>query len=263
MSECVVEVEYSGTVASIWMNRPEAHNAFDETLIEALGNAFVDLDRNDTVRVIVLSGRGKSFSAGADVEWMKRQGTASVEDNTADARRLANLFQTIAASSKPTVARVQGAAIGGGLGLAAACDIAIAASTAWFATSEVRLGLIPATIAPYVVRAIGERQARWLFQTGERIDAATALRIGLLHAVAEVDALDDRVHATIDALLLGAPHAQRSAKELVNAVVHQPIRAELIEDTAKRIAVCRSQPEAAEGLSAFLEKRPASWVTRR
>jgi methylglutaconyl-CoA hydratase len=260
MSERAVEIEYSGAVASIWMNRPEVHNAFGEGLIEALGNAFVDLGANEAVRVIVLSGRGKSFSAGADVDWMKRQGNASIEDNIADARRLASLFQTIAESPKPTVARVQGAAIGGGFGLVAACDIAIASSAAWFATSEVRLGLIPATIAPYVIRAIGERQARWLFQTGERIDAATALRIGLLHATSDAAGLDERVRATIDGLLLGAPQAQRSAKELIRAVANRPITAELIEDTAMRIAVCRSQSEAAEGLSAFLVKRPPSWA---
>lgn len=263
MSACAVEIEYSGAVAWIWMNRPEVHNAFDENLIESLGNAFVDLDAKDAVRVLVLSGRGKSFSAGADVEWMKRQGSASVEENTADARKLANLFQTIAGASKPTVARVQGAAIGGGLGLVAACDIAIASSAAWFATSEVRLGLIPATIAPYVVRVIGERPARALFQTGERIDAATALRIGLLHATSSPEQLDERVQATIEDLLLGAPQAQRSAKSLISAVANQPNTAELIEETAQRIAFCRSQPEAAEGLSAFLAKRSASWVTRR
>jgi methylglutaconyl-CoA hydratase len=263
MSECAVEIEYSGAVAWIWMNRPEVHNAFDENLIESLGNAFVDLDAKDAVRVLVLSGRGRSFSAGADAEWMKRQANAPIEENTADARKLANLFRTIAESPKPTVARVHGAAIGGGLGLVAACDIAIASSAARFATSEVRLGLIPATIAPYVVRAVGERQARALFQTGERIDATTALRIGLVHAVSEHEVLEDRVQATIDDLLLGAPQAQRSAKGLISAVANQPITAELIEDTAMRIAVCRSQPEAAEGLRAFLAKRPASWVTKR
>src|ERR1700723_2375925 len=132
MNERAVEIEYSGTVAWIWMNRPEVHNAFDESLIEALGNAFLDLSENKAVRVLVLSGRGKSFSAGADVDWMKRQGSASIEGSTADARRLARLFQTIAASPKPTVARVQGAAIGVGLGLVAECDIAIASSAAWF-----------------------------------------------------------------------------------------------------------------------------------
>jgi methylglutaconyl-CoA hydratase len=263
MSERVVEVEYSGAVAWIWMNRPELHNAFDEGLIEELTSSFVDLRDNEEVRVLVLSGRGRSFSAGADVAWMRRQGTASLDENTADARKLANLFRTVAESPKPTIARVHGAAIGGGLGLVAACDIAIASSAAVFATSEVRFGLIPATIAPYVVRAIGERQAGYLFQTAERIDAATAMRIGLLHATSNPEQLDERVQRTIDDLLLGAPEAQRSAKDLIRAVASRPVTTELIEDTARRIAFCRSQPQAVEGLNAFLDKRSPSWVLRK
>ena len=262
MSEPAVEIECSGAVAWIWMNRPEVHNAFDEGLIEELISSFGDLGNNEEVRVLVLSGRGRSFSAGADVGWMWRQGTASLHGNTADARKLANLFRTVAESPKPTIARVHGAAIGGGLGLVAACDIAIGSSAAVFATAEVRLGLIPATIAPYVVRAIGERQARYLFQTGERIDASTALRLGLLHATASPEQLDDRVRATADDLLLGAPHAQRAAKSLISAIANQPITAELIADTANRIARCRTEPDAVEGLTAFLEKRPPSWVRR-
>jgi methylglutaconyl-CoA hydratase len=263
MSERVIEIEYSGAVAWIWMNRPEIHNAFDESLIEELTGAFVDLEKKAEVRVIVLSGRGRSFSAGADVAWMRRQGGASLEDNTADARKLANLFRTIAESSKPTIARVHGAAIGGGVGLVTACAIAIGSSAALFATAEVRLGLIPATIAPYVVRAIGERQARWLFQTGERIDASTALRIGLLHATSSPEQLDERVQSTINDLILGAPGAQKSAKDLINAFANRPITAELMEGTARQIALCRADAEAVEGVSAFLGKRPASWVTRR
>jgi methylglutaconyl-CoA hydratase len=258
-----IEVEQSGAVAWIWMNRPELHNAFDERLIAELTEAFVDLAVDATVRVIVLSGRGRSFSAGADIAWMQRQGNASREDNTADARKLADLFHTIADSSKPTIARVHGAAIGGGLGLVAACDIAIGSSAALFATAEVRLGLIPATIAPYLVRAIGERQARWLFQTGERIDASTAQRIGLLHATSSPEQLDERVQATINDLLLGAPRAQQAAKDLIRAVANQPITAELMEDTARQIALCRAGDEAVEGVHAFLGKRPASWVTGR
>jgi methylglutaconyl-CoA hydratase len=263
MSERAIEIEYSGAVAWIWMNRPGVHNAFDESLIEELTGALVNLGDDAEVRAIVLSGRGRSFSAGADVAWMKRQGSASLEDNTADARKLAELFRALAESSKPTVARVHGAAIGGGLGLVAACDIAIGSSTALFATAEVRLGLIPATIAPYVVRAIGERQARWLFQTGERIDASTALRVGLLHATSTPEHLDERVQATIDDLLLGAPRAQKAAKDLVRAVANRPITAELREDTARQIALCRADAEAVEGVSAFLEKRPAAWGTGR
>jgi methylglutaconyl-CoA hydratase len=263
MSERAIEIEYSGAVAWVWMNRPEVHNAFNEGLIEELTRAFVDLEDDAKVRVIVLSGRGKSFSAGADVAWMQRQGNASLEDNTADARKLANLFHTIAESSKPTMARVHGAAIGGGLGLVATCDIAIGSSAALFATAEVRLGLIPATIAPYVVRAIGERQARWLFQTGERIDTSTALRIGLLHATSSPEQLDERVHLTISDLLRGAPRAQKLAKDLVSDVAKQPITAERMEDTARQIALCRAGAEGVEGVNAFLEKRPAAWVSGR
>lgn len=258
-----VEMEYEDAVARIWMNRPQVHNAFDEALIEELTQAFVELGTRTDVRVIVLSGRGKSFSAGADVEWMKRQGAATEEANVADARRLAALFHTIAASPKPTIARVQGAAMGGGIGLVAACDIAIGSSAAVFAISEVRLGLIPATIAPYVLRAIGERQARRFFQTGERMDAATAEKVGLLHQVASPEALDEHVGAAVHHLLAGAPLAQRSAKELIDAVANEPITPELIEDTARRIAHRRAQPEASEGLSAFLEKRQAAWVPSR
>jgi methylglutaconyl-CoA hydratase len=261
MSERAIEIESSGAVAWIWMNRPEVHNAFDESLIEELTGAFGDLEGDAEVRVIVLSGRGKSFSAGADVAWMQRQGNASLEDNTADARKLASLFHTIAESSKPTIARVHGAAIGGGLGLVAACDIAIGSSAALFATAEVRLGLVPATIAPYVVRAIGERQARWLFQAGARIDASIALRIGLLHATASPEQLDERVHVTTSDLLRGAPRAQKLAKDLVSTVASQPITAELMEDTARQIALCRAGAEAVEGVNAFLEKRPAAWAS--
>jgi methylglutaconyl-CoA hydratase len=170
------------------------------------------------------------------------------------------MFQTIAESPKPTVARINGAAIGGGLGLVAACDIAIASSAAVFAASEVRLGLIPSTIAPYVVRAIGERHARRLFQTAERFSAAQAQAIGLLHEVAAPDQLDSALKSILDNLLAGAPNAQHAAKNLIDAVAHQPITLDLIENTAVRIATLRSEPEAREGLNAFLEKRSAKWV---
>ena len=245
------------------MNRPEIHNAFDEKLIEDLTRTLVILKDNVAIRVIVLSGRGRSFSSGADVDWMRRQGSASIEKNISDARKLATLLQTISEYPKPTIARVHGAAIGGGLGLVAACDIAIGASTASFATSEVRLGLIPATIAPYVIRAIGERQARCLFQTGERIDAATALRVGLLHAISSPEELDERVLATANDVLLGAPQAQESAKDLIRAVGNKPIDPGLIEETVQRIALCRASVEAIEGVSSFIEKRTPSWVSRR
>jgi methylglutaconyl-CoA hydratase len=263
MSDRTIEIEQAGAVAWIWMNRPQAHNAFDERLIEELTRGVVDLGENAEVRVIVLAGRGESFSAGADISWMKRQGSASMESNMTDARKLANLFRGIAECPKPTIARVHGAAIGGGLGLVAACDIAIGSTTSRFAMAEVRLGLIPATIAPYVVRGIGERHARCLFQTGEQIDASTAQAIGLLHSLVPPEQLAERIDIVVNHLLLGAPLAQASAKELVRAVANQSISAELIEDTATRIARCRATPEAREGLNAFIEKRPPSWAPRR
>lgn len=263
MNESALEIERTEGVGWIWLNRPEVHNAFDAALVLELTDAFTALDREQEIRVIVLAARGKSFSAGAQMQWMKQQGAASREENLADAQQLAKLFRTIDQSSKPTVARVQGAALGGGVGLVSACDIAIGASTAIFATTEVRLGLIPAVIGPYVMRAIGERQARRFFQTAERFDAATAQRIGLLHEAVEPERLDERVHAVIEALLAGAPLAQTEAKSLIAAIANRPVDERVIEDTAQRITARRADAEAAEGLSAFLEKRPAAWVPRR
>lgn len=263
MSDQALEIERAGSVAWIWLSRPEVHNAFDAELITELTDAFAALGRASDVRLIVLAARGRSFSAGAQVQWMQQQGAASASENAADARRLAMLFQTIAESPKPTIARVHGAALGGGVGLVAACDIAIGASTAVFATTEVRLGLIPATIGPYVIRAIGERHARRFFQSGERFDAKMAERIGLLHEVVEPEQLDRRLHEVIHALLAGAPMAQSEAKELIVAIANRPMGEDLIEDTAQRIARRRADAEAMEGLAAFLEKRSASWVPSR
>jgi methylglutaconyl-CoA hydratase len=261
MTDQAVEIEVARPVAWIWMNRPAVHNACDEALIEQLTAAYLHLEQQP-IRVIVLAGRGANFSAGADIGWMKRQGMATTDANLADARLLADLFGTVARSTKPTVARVHGKALGAGVGLIAACDIAIGSSDASLGLPEVRLGLIPATIAPYVLRAIGERHARRLFQTGERIDATTAERIGLLHQVVPSDQLDKQLDATISSLLAGAPQAQAEAKALIDAVANQPISPPLIEDTAQRIAFRRAQPEAKEGLTAFLEKRSAAWVPR-
>jgi methylglutaconyl-CoA hydratase len=258
--ERAIHIERSGPVAWVWLSRPEVHNAFNAALIAELTDAFAALKDDMGVRAIVLAGRGRSFSAGADVHWMRQQGGAPIEENTADARRLAMMFHAIAESPKPTVARVHGAAIGGGIGLVAACDIAIGATGAVFAASEVRLGLIAATIAPYVIRAIGARHARRLFLTGERIDSSAAEKIGLLHEAVPEEQLDDRVRAITESILAGAPLAQKATKALISAVADQPITARLIEDTSERIALCRAGSEAAEGLSAFLEKRPAAWI---
>jgi methylglutaconyl-CoA hydratase len=260
MAQQTLEIEQRGAAAWVWMNRPAVHNALNEEMIRALAEEFRSLGEDPAVRVIVLSGRGKSFSAGADVESMKRQGAASPVENLASAREIAEMFHAIAACPRPTLARVNGAAIGGGLGLVSVCDIAIASSAAVFAASEVRLGLIPATIGPYVVQAIGARWARNLFQTGERIAATQAEKIGLVHETAESDALDAKVDAVIANLLAGAPGAQKAAKELVDTVAGRPVTPELMEQTAVRIAAIRAEAEAREGLVAFLEKRPASWV---
>jgi len=262
-TERTIEIAHAGAVAWVWMNRPEVHNALNEDMIDELADAFDRLGKDSGVRVIILSGRGRSFSAGADVESMKRQGAAPLESNLANARKLAGMFRTIADSPKPTIARVNGAAMGGGLGLIAACDIAIAAATAVFAASEVRLGLIPSTIAPYVLRAIGPRFAYRLFLIGERIDAAHAVRIGLVHEAVAPDQLDATLQSIIKDLLAGAPLAQKAAKGLIDTVSYQPITPELIEDTAARIADIRSGPEAREGLDAFLAKRPAAWVPKQ
>lgn len=260
MSDTTLKIEHRSAAAWIWMNRPDVHNAFDEALITELTAAFMALDHDPAVRVIVLAGAGKSFSAGADLNWMQRQGAAPLEANMADARKLAGLFRVISLCSTPTLARVHGAALGGGMGLAAACDICIASTKAVFATSEVRLGIIPAAIGPYVVRAIGERQAYRYFQTAERIVPQRAHEIGLAHEVTEPDALDAKVQEVINALLAAGPLAQAAATELIRAVAHRAIDDAVVEDTARRIATLRATPEAREGLSAFLDKRAAAWV---
>ena len=255
-----LEIEHQGSAAWLWMNKPEVHNAFDETLIAELTQALRALDADPAVRAVVLAGRGKSFSAGADLGWMQRQGAATLEKNVDDARQLANLFRTLSNMATPTIARVQGAALGGGMGLAAACDICVASSKAQFATSEVRFGIIPAAISPYVLRAIGERQAYRYFQTAERISADRALALGLAHEVAAPEALDATVQSLLEALQAGGSGAQAAATELIRAVANHPIDDALVEDTAQRIARLRATPEAREGLAAFLEKRAPSWV---
>lgn len=255
-----LEIVFDKSVASIWMNRPQVHNAFDQTLIAELTHACAALDADPEVRVVVLAGRGKSFSAGADLNWMKAAAQASMEENLEDARRLASMLRALSEMQKPTIARVQGAALGGGMGLASACDMCVASTTAVFATTEVRLGLIPAAISPYVIRAIGERQAYRYFQTAERISAARARELGLAHEVVAPEQLDATVGELAAALLQGGPRAQAASTELIRAVVHRPLSDQVLEDTARRIATLRATDEASEGLAAFLEKRPAAWT---
>ena len=256
-----LEIELNGPVATIWMNRPDLHNAFDETLIAELTAACIALDDDADIRVVVLAGRGKSFSAGADLNWMKRAANNGVDDNLNDARALATMLRTLAEMKKPTIARIQGAALGGGMGLAAACDIAIASTRAVFATSEVKFGIIPSAISPYVLRAIGARQATRYFQTAERIDAHHACKISLVHETVEPEQLDVRVQEIVSALLQGSPLAQAAAKDLIRAVDGQPVNDTLVAETARRIAHLRATPEAREGIAAFLEKRNPDWVS--
>ena len=259
MNYQALDVRVDSGVATVWMNRPERHNAFDDTLIVELQAAFSVLDDDAATRVIVLAGHGKSFSAGADLNWMRRAAAYGLEENLRDARALAAMLRTIDRTRKPTVARVHGAALGGGTGLACACNIAIASTDASFATTEVKFGIVPATIGPYVVRAIGERMASRYFLTAERFDAHEARRIGMVHDVCAPEALDERVRSVAQSLLAGGPNAQAAAKLLLRTITHRTIDDALIEDTARCIAELRATPEAKEGVGAFLDKRDPGW----
>jgi len=250
-------------VATVTLNRTELHNAFDDRLIADLTLALAALGRDPAVRVVVLAANGKSFSAGADLNWMKRAAGYSVSENRRDAEALALLMQTLNFLPKPTVAAVQGPAYGGGVGLVAACDIAVAADEAVFALTEVRLGLVPAVIGPYVVAAMGERAARRYFLTGERFDASVALELGLVHKIVSGAALRDAVEALVASLLAGGPAALAAAKSLIRRVGRVPVDAAMIADTAERIAAIRAGDEAKEGVAAFLEKRKPAWTTRK
>ena len=248
-------------VAHITMNRPKIHNAFDDELIGALTEQLKALNDDRSVRAVVLCGAGKSFSAGADLGWMKRMAQASEKENRKDARQLAKLMRTLNALGKPTIARVQGAAMGGGVGLVACCDIAVASDGARFALSETRLGLVPAVISPYVVDAIGARQAHRYFLTAETFDAATARALGLVHEVVAENQLDATIDALISKLLECGPRAVHEAKRLVQRIAHPDAKArrELDELNADLIAELRVGKEGKEGLSAFFDKRPPAW----
>ncbi|MEM1397279.1 MAG: enoyl-CoA hydratase/isomerase family protein [Pseudomonadota bacterium] len=247
-------------VATFKMNRPDVRNAFDEEMIGAICDAFGRYGHDDAVRAIIMTGAGKSFCAGADLNMMQRVAEYSADENRDDARRLAYMLNTINSCSKPVIAQVNGPAIGGGVGIVAACDIAVAAEEAFFSLSEVRLGLIPAVISPFVVQAITPNEARRWFLTGERFAASTAKRIGLVHMVAMGAQLDATVDALMQNVLAGGPNAQREAKALINAVAFKPIDGKVMEDTANRIATVRASAEGREGITSFLEKRKPSWV---
>ncbi|MDJ0778793.1 MAG: enoyl-CoA hydratase-related protein [Gammaproteobacteria bacterium] len=247
-------------VARVTMNRPEVFNAFDETMIAELDAAFEILAADDDVRIVLLAGAGKHFSAGADLDWMKRASEASLEWNLEDARKLAAMLARIDGCPKPVVARVQGAALGGGVGLVCACDIAIAADNASFAVSEAKFGILPATIGPYLLNAVGKRQARRLALTTERIRAGEAHNIDLVHAVVAADELDAAVDTTVTDLLAGSPNAQREIKLYFADMAAGPVTEAVRERSAQTISRVRASDEAREGFAAFFAKRPASWI---
>ena len=258
-----LSVTREGAVAVVRLERPQLHNAFDAALIAGLTNALARLGADEAVRVVVLAGAGASFSAGADLNWMRGMAAAGEAENREDALALARLMRTLDELPKPTIARVHGAAFGGGVGLVACCDIALGLAGAKFGLTESRLGLLPAVISPYVIAAIGPRQARRWFATAEIFDAAEALRIGLLHEVADdIQALDHALERQIALLLKAGPIASATAKRLVRDVVLQPDRDLLDHLNAQLIAGLRVSPEGQEGLSAFLDKRTPDWTTK-
>lgn len=261
MSE-LLETLQEGAVLRLRLNRPTLHNAFDAALIAELTAALVSAGANATIRVVVLEGAGASFSAGADLNWMRGMAAASEAENREDSLALARLMRTLDQLPKPTIARVQGAAFGGGVGLIACCDIAIGVPEAKFGLTESKLGLLPAVISPYVIAAIGTRQARRWFATAEIFDAATALRIGLLHDVVAPDMLDAAVGRQVALLLKAGPHAAASAKRLVSRVAGCFDADQLDADNASLIAGLRVSREGQEGLSAFLDKRPPAWAPK-
>ncbi|WP_430388728.1 enoyl-CoA hydratase/isomerase family protein [Dyella sp. 20L07] len=262
MTASILIADHAG-VRRISLNRPQVHNAFDDGLIAELTTALEDAGRDATVRAVVLTGEGASFSAGADLNWMRGMAAASEADNRADSLRLAQLMRTLQYLPKPTIARVNGAAYGGGVGLVACCDIAIGVDSARFGLTEVKLGLVPAVISPYVIHAIGLRQARRLFLTGELFDASLALHIGLLHQSVAAEQLDETVDATLKLLSKAGPLAQTEAKQLALRVAGaNEIEAQrLDEENAALIARLRVSSEGQEGLAAFLGKRLAAWCT--
>ena len=257
-----LETTIADGAARVRLNRPAKRNAFDEVLTAALTETFRDLGRRPAVRVIVLSGNGEAFCAGGDLEWMRRAADWSREQNLADAAAFQGAFETIDHCPKPVVARVHGVALGGGAGLVAVCDVAVAATGTLLGFPEVRLGLVPGVISPYVIRKIGIGHARRLFLTGERFDASVAERLGLVHAVAPLEQLDAEIEKIVASLLAGAPGGQKGAKELVRslAALGDPCSPAGLTLAREAIAFARASPDGREGTGAFLEKRKPSWA---
>ncbi|MCH8538054.1 MAG: enoyl-CoA hydratase/isomerase family protein [Alkalimonas sp.] len=263
MAETYIDLSISPQgVASLTLNRPEVHNAFDDVMIEQIIQALQQLADDATVRVLLLKANGKNFSAGADLNWMRSMAEKNYQQNLDDAGRLAELMRLLDVFPKPTIAVVQGAAFGGAVGLLACCDIAIADAKASFCLSEVKIGLIPAVISPYVIRAIGERASRRYFITAERFFAEEALRLGLLHQIVENDSLEDITQQLCQQLLQNSPAAVSAAKTLIADVSQRPIDAQLISHTTEAIARIRVSAEGQEGLTAFLTKRSPNWLPK-
>lgn len=260
MTTTTLDIHISHRVAVVWMARETVRNAFNEASIAELTETFRSLGADEDVRAVVLAGKGPAFCAGADLGWMKRMAAFSHDENRADAMKLATMLRTIYECPKPVIARVHGDAYAGGVGLVAVCDIAVAAIGSTFCLSETRLGLIPATIGPYVVRAMGINAARRYFLTAEKIDAGEALRIGLVHDLAPPDELDQRINTLLGTLMQTSPHAVAEAKRLVRDLAARPIDDVLVADTAERIAAIRTSDDGREGVRAFLEKRKPRWI---
>jgi len=255
-----VEAQRCGAVATVWLNRPQVRNSFDATAIAAIHEVFVALGADADVRVVVLAGRGAAFCAGADLNWMKVSSSYSQEQNHADAVKLARMLEAVSTCPKPVIAKVHGDAYGGGFGLIAAADMAIATADARFALTEVRFGLVPAAIGPYVLAAIGTRAASRYMLTGERMTAVEAHRLGLVHEIVTPEQLDGAVQRLVDKLLLGGPEAIAASKRLIREISGRTVDAALIADTAARIAAARASLEGREGVEAFLNKRKPAWI---
>jgi len=255
-----LDITRNGPVARVFLDRPDVRNAFNDAVITELTQAFGELSRDATLRAVVLGGHGKAFCAGADLSWMRAMADYDWAQNRADAEKLAEMLWTIYSCPVPVIGRIQGDCYAGGVGLAAVCDVLVAADGMNFCLSEAKLGLLPATIAPYVVKALGEQAARRYFTTAERFDAATAKHLGFVHEVAAPDALDAEVDEIVAAIVANGPEAVRACKQLVKDVAARPITPELRADTARRIADIRASDEGKEGVQSFLGKRKPGWL---
>ena len=255
-----LDIQRDGAVARVWLNRPDVRNAFNHTVIAELSAAFRELGGDGSLRAIVLGGHGKAFCAGGDLNWMRAMSDYSWEQNRADAQALADMLWTLYTCPLPLVGRVHGDCYAGGVGLASVCDVLVAADGMHFCLSEAKLGLLPATIGPYVVRALGAQASRRYFVTAERFSAAEAHRLGFVHELASADTIDARVDTIVQALVANGPAAVKASKKLVQDLAGQPLTPELRADTARRIADIRASDEGREGVQSFLNKRKPSWL---